>query len=227
MDCFFKGVCKLEDTDYCTKCRYSWIGYLASVTLAKKTGIPKRCRTGSIYDLSNIPVEVLKYYENTEASVESGEGLYMYSKTAGNGKTTSGCQILRRFFGIDLTKDQDITVQRILYLNVSEYLARIRKSFSFPDEDLANLQSDLCSIDCAPKLLLLDDIGAERGTDFAIQELYNLINFRYSNELATLYTSNLSIKELGSKIGVRISSRIEGSTTVAKFTEKDRRHNNG
>lgn len=66
------------------------------------------------------------------------------------------------------------------------------------------------------KLLLLDDLGAERFTEFAAQTVGEIITYRYSQHLPTLFTSNLSPERLrepstpwlGSYADERIAERI-------------------
>lgn len=55
--------------------------------------------------------------------------------------------------------------------------------------------------------LILDDFGINKMTDHTRQVLYMIIDTRYSNELPTLITTNLSLPEIY-QIDNRISSRI-------------------
>ncbi len=45
---------------------------------------------------------------------------------------------------------------------------------------------------CRPKLLILDDLGAERTTDYAIENVYNIIDSRYRSGKPLILTTNLS-----------------------------------
>ena len=56
--------------------------------------------------------------------------------------------------------------------------------------------------------LILDDLGAERSTDWAKENLETLIDHRNSNRLPLVLSSNLSDKELHSHLGARISDRV-------------------
>ena len=46
------------------------------------------------------------------------------------------------------------------------------------------------------KLLILDDFGMERQTDFAREQVFNIINGRYLSVSPTVVTTNLSLQEL-------------------------------
>ena len=57
-------------------------------------------------------------------------------------------------------------------------------------------------------MLILDDLGAEKVTEYVRQSLYTLINKRYLDNLPTFFTSNLSLDEIAARLDDRISSRI-------------------
>lgn len=57
-------------------------------------------------------------------------------------------------------------------------------------------------------LLVIDDLGAAKATEWTEEVNYRLINHRYEAELPTLITSNVPIRELGSALGDRVASRL-------------------
>ena len=57
-------------------------------------------------------------------------------------------------------------------------------------------------------LLVVDDLGAAKATEWTEEVNYRLINHRYEAELPTLITSNVPIRELGSALGDRVASRL-------------------
>src|SRR5699024_6943685 len=59
-------------------------------------------------------------------------------------------------------------------------------------------------------LLVLDDIGAERATDWAIERLFDLINARLGKH--TIYTTNYSPEDLMKIFGERDYSRLKHHT---------------
>jgi DNA replication protein DnaC len=61
-------------------------------------------------------------------------------------------------------------------------------------------------------LLVLDDMGVTKPTDWVLQMLYLIINHRYEFCKKTIITSNIGLKELSVLLGDdRITSRIERS----------------
>jgi len=59
-------------------------------------------------------------------------------------------------------------------------------------------------------VLLVDDLGAERYTEWVQEQIVQLLDYRYRNNLSTIITSNLNLKELRDKVGERIYSRVVG-----------------
>lgn len=55
------------------------------------------------------------------------------------------------------------------------------------------------------KLLVIDDLGAERSTDFALEKVYNIIDSRYRASLPMILTTNLTLKEMKEATDIRYS----------------------
>lgn len=74
-----------------------------------------------------------------------------------------------------------------------------------------------------PGYLIVDDLGAEKLTEFVRQTTYYILNTREQNCLPTIITSNFSLSGIDDQIDERVSSRICGMCKVLKFQGKDRR----
>lgn len=72
-------------------------------------------------------------------------------------------------------------------------------------------------------LLVIDDLGAAKGSEWTEEVNYRLINHRYSHKLPTLFTSNVPPKDLGSALGERVSSRLIEMTKRVVLKGADRR----
>ncbi|MFJ9841726.1 ATP-binding protein [Kitasatospora sp. NPDC101155] len=72
-------------------------------------------------------------------------------------------------------------------------------------------------------LLILDDLGAAKSSEFVEEQTYRLINRRYNHMLPTLITTNLPIKDLRTCLGDRVTSRLAQMTTRVSFEPVDRR----
>lgn len=62
-------------------------------------------------------------------------------------------------------------------------------------------------LDCVKKcdLLILDDFGAERGTDYMVQETYKVINARYEAKRPMIITTNIGLDDMGAETDQRYS----------------------
>lgn len=225
LNCLFGDIC--QSSIPCNICVDKGLHYLVVKAYLPKTGIPRAYLLSSLSDLSlsgEASTEVPVYLENIYELVNSGKGFYAHSNEPGTGKTTVGCIALKHYLYWSLRYDPfDTDNRRVLYLNVPEFLDRIRKSFNQPDLELDQLMDELKDLDRAPRLVLFDDIGAEKPSDWVRERLYTLINFRVSNGLACLYTSNNTLERLAGTIGKRSVSRIAGSTKPLLFGGRDRR----
>lgn len=55
-------------------------------------------------------------------------------------------------------------------------------------------------------LLVLDDLGAAKASDWTEEITYRLVNRRYNHMLPTLITTNLRIGDLRAYLGDRVAS---------------------
>ena len=74
-------------------------------------------------------------------------------------------------------------------------------------------------------LLIIDDLGAEQVTDFATNELFNLINKKLLNNKKMLISTNLSLLEISNIYTTRLYSRLLGNFKLFKFYGDDVRIN--
>ena len=72
-------------------------------------------------------------------------------------------------------------------------------------------------------LLILDDLGAAKASEWVEEITYRLINRRYNHCLPTLITTNLAISDLRAHLGDRVTSRLAQMTTWVVFEPGDRR----
>ena len=49
---------------------------------------------------------------------------------------------------------------------------------------------------CSFPLLILDDFGMERGTEYGLEQVYNVIDSRYRSRRPLIVTTNLSLQDL-------------------------------
>jgi DNA replication protein DnaC len=77
-------------------------------------------------------------------------------------------------------------------------------------------------------ILILDEIGTEKPSDWVFQMLYLLINYRYEYLKQTIIVSNFGLAELQERLNDdRIPSRIEEMCVSKSFEGRDYRVKGG
>lgn len=89
-----------------------------------------------------------------------------------------------------------------------------------PRQDEGHLR-DLDSFQKAG-LLLLDDLGAGLSSNWSEDNLYRLIDYRWSHKLPSIVTTNMTGEQITTKLDERVVSRLRDSVQVA-FSGPDRR----
>lgn len=106
----------------------------------------------------------------------------------------------------------------------SEFIRKGKSVYAFHESDFydkINTQnrefgstSNLVQSISEADLLILDDFGSSKISDYRNETVFNIINKRYSNEKATLISSNKDLDELSEAFGDRIVSRIASGLNV-------------
>lgn len=98
----------------------------------------------------------------------------------------------------------------VVFITAPDLLDQLRNTFSPSSEDsYDNVFERLRTAD----LLILDDLGAENPSGWALEKLYQLINHRYAGQLPTVITTNLPLERLDG----RISSRLRDVNVVQRI----------
>ena len=108
----------------------------------------------------------------------------------------------------------------VLFWNIPELLKNIRDDYG---QRLENKSGEFRKLMESRDLLVLDDLGAEKMTEWVEETFYIIINNRYEEMLPTIITSNLTLDELSTRLNDRIVSRIAGMCDVFELKGKDRR----
>ena len=77
-------------------------------------------------------------------------------------------------------------------------------------------------------LLILDDIGTEKKTDYSYEKMYKIINTRYNKKKAIVFTSNIDFKSISKIYDERLVSRMAEMINLRFITiadNKDWRYN--
>lgn len=94
----------------------------------------------------------------------------------------------------------------VVFQTMPELLERIRETFH--DRKNKETEKDIMYALQNCDLLVLDDIGAEKVTDWVQDVLFRIVDGRYRQKKPILYTTNLKPSELKDRVGPRIYDRI-------------------
>lgn len=190
---------KCYASDYCQKDKSSCSdvcgGYRVLRALYNLSRIPERYRyTIALKPENGEDLEAfttLDNYKNDVLSmVDEGRGLYIWGKSTGNGKTSWACKIMSYFFR-KIAFNTGLENEG-LYIFLPTFLEDLRDNYDNKDPEFDEVLRMIKTC----RLLIIDDIGAERVTDWVRERMVSIINTRVSNNLTTIYTSNLSPEEL-------------------------------
>ena len=147
---------------------------------------------------------------------EGFEACYEWSALEGEpfltlyGKVGVGKTHLAIASGYRLIEDK---LQPLRFFSSSELIRQIQNNMN------ANTSSLVDQIKKSP-ILILDDLGREYSTPWTESVYHEIIDYRYSNEMRTLVTTNHSIPELEKIVGVPVVSRLKDSN-IGRFIVMD------
>ncbi len=138
---------------------------------------------------------VKEYLLNREENWRAGRGLILMG-AVGCGKTHLGCAVLNCALEDGY---------HAAYWNVPQQLERMMYGHADEDEQQRILDKAIMA-----QVLLLDDLGAEKASDWTRKELVIILDERYRENKPTIVTSNLMLTEdeLRNTCGARAYSRL-------------------
>jgi DNA replication protein DnaC len=156
--------------------------------------------------------EARRFIEELDDRLDAGRGLWLFGDT-GTGKTTLAMLVSKAA----LEAGRSVAIY-----SLPKLLARIRRTYeSEPGGDsYLSFFERLTSVD----LLHIDDLGAEKRSDWVLEQLYALINERYEAQRSVLVTTNLSHERLEEQIGARTVSRLAQICDEVPLFGDDRRY---
>jgi DNA replication protein DnaC len=86
----------------------------------------------------------------------------------------------------------------VMFLTAPDLLDLLRSGYRAGDYD------ELLSLCREAEVLILDDLGAEQETDWAMEKIFQIINHRYQMELPTVVVTNNRLEELDPRIYDRL-----------------------
>jgi DNA replication protein DnaC len=191
-----------EDTSTASDCRCRSGRIAAARTRSLAGRIPSRYQGVSferppVSDLARSAphqVELVRsYVARVEKNLDRGRGLWIQGDV-GTGKTTLAMLVSKAA----LQAGRSVAIYSLPRL-----LNLLREAID-SEQGMLDLLDRLTAVD----LLHLDDLGAEKRTDWVLEQLYSIVNSRYEAERAIVATSNLMPDELSERLGARTVSRL-------------------
>lgn len=244
-NCILAAPCSFAGSDKCNALCSSYIavhGFNGSGGRIAAANIPADYRKVT---LQNSPARgdqpeaysVIDAYVNTfqrqfGESKERIKSLYLYSQSPGTGKTTTATVILiewivRHYIG-SLQHNRQALERPAYFLDVNAW-QELYTEFTRPHipEDIAEPASReyyrwMQRARLAP-FAVLDDIGVRSSTDGFRGDLHSVINYRVTNGLPTVYTSNVAIEELAHVFDKRLADRVRDMCAVIPFKGESKR----
>lgn len=140
--------------------------------------------------------------------LKDGKGLLLYG-TNGTGKTFYAACIANRL--ID-------SGRKVLFTSFSRLVNTLQGMYEGKQEYIDGLSHY--------DLLVLDDLGAERQSEYMQEQVFNIVNARICSGLPMIVTTNLTLQEIGKPADyerARIYSRILGKCVPVEIKGSDRR----
>ncbi len=146
-----------------------------------------------------------KYANTIISGTNNGSNLVIVGNgDVGTGKTHLACAIANRLFSENIPAK---------FINITSMLSELRENFN-------------ASKYIKVPVLIIDDIGKEKGTEWVLEQIYCIVNQRYEDVKPTIFTTEGNLKDLADKYSTRgkaIISRITSDFTQIKCTGRDYR----
>ena len=119
-----------------------------------------------------------RYIEQWQTMRAENLGLFLWGGV-GTGKSfLAGCIA-------NALMEQEVPVRMTSFARI---LNELNSSFSGRNEVVDKL--------CRYPLLIIDDFGMERGTEYALEQIYNIVDSRYCSRKPLIVTANLTLDEI-------------------------------
>lgn len=190
-----------EQTNTASDCRCR-AGMIARARVARlEARIPSKYRNVSLDQLEgdslstfHEPVAIVRrFVSRISENLDGGRSVWIEGDV-GTGKTALAMIVSKAALDAGRT---------VAIYSMPRLLALIRESIQH-EEGIVGFLDRLSCVD----LLHLDDVGAENRTDWALEQLYSIVNTRYEECRSIVITTNLRPDQLAEQIGERTVSRL-------------------
>ena len=180
--------------------------------LLQRSGIPLRFQTRTIDNFEATTEGQQKALRTARAYVEGWQQMsdrgtcLIFSGSPGTGKTHLASAIANAV----IAKGHSA-----LFTTVGDAIRSIKRAY---DKTSDTSEGDAINLLVAPRLLVLDEVGGDYGTDHSKTLLFDMMNKRYENMKPTIILTNLDAVALRDYFGDRITDRLrEGGGKLVSF----------
>lgn len=145
--------------------------------------------------------------------IEEKSSLFICSRGKATGKTLHAAQVL---LGWECQSYMNVLNTSCCFLTVTDLVNDLKATF----DDKTKSEIDLLVMYQNMDVLVLDDLGNTKLSDWMYHILYSLINYRYEHLKPTIITSNYTLTELETAWqDDRLTSRM---TRMCEIIQKER-----
>jgi DNA replication protein DnaC len=188
-----------EQTNTATDCTCRPLRISRAKARRLEARLPQRYRDVAFerFPVTEMPAPVVatvrRFTRDIHRNLDEGKGLWLFGDV-GTGKTKLAM----------LVSKAGIAAGRSVAIYSLPRLTNVLREAIGSDDGKLELIDRLATVD----LLHLDDVGAENGTDWVLEQLYSIVNTRYEEGRSLVVTSNLDPDALAEQIGHRTVSRL-------------------
>ena len=212
--CWYKRICTEQCSENC-------IRYKLMYSLFKQSNLPEALWNYKELICHEKDLQVYKQLQAKSDAIlnfiANGNNLYIYTENCGNGKTTWAIRLMYSYF--DKIWHKSCFDCKALFVSVPKFLYNCKRSIS---QDVKGFE-ELCNLISEVDLVIWDDIGEMKASDYEHQILFQYIDDRINSKKSNIYTSNKNKEQLEDVLGVRLASRIYNCSECIEFLEEDKR----
>jgi len=164
-------------------------------------------------DVTPLLDQVKSFAKDFDLAKTTGTGLYIWSEQKGSGKTMTVCALANELLSQG---------KQVRFATSARILQEIRNTYQQNAEySESRMMGDLKTCE----LLIIDDFGVEKVTDWVQEKMYEIINERYLASRPTIFTANTSIDKL--PYNERVTNRVGAMSIELHYPEESVRKMTG
>ena len=195
--------------------------------------IPKRYRSATLDQVDDPKIRAWAADPSPDAEVRAAEvaasesaqpswrpeGVLYLCGEFGTGKTFAAWAVVNDYLWHPITNTTSISC---FYGGLTATLLESMMPGCVRDDDRGTIRDPIIRAMKTP-LLLLDDLGGHKPSEWREETIFKIIDYRYNEEKPTIVTSNLAPNEIGDVVGGKVASRLAEDATIVALNGEDRR----